>query len=523
MKFTKIKQYLAQVSSTFKRFPVAVGLLSFYTLYVILQECFHSELFDYRKTHIHVWLSLYPVLAALLSVVLKNLREISVGMGRHAAIFCHGALLVVTILMAIFYESFASLKFFHLAATIAFALFFGLCIFPTSKHKNEETLWNSLVQMEKSLGLALPVSIACWMLFAVYLLCVGALFGLKLNWKIYAYGATFCSLFMFPVLFLAGFPYLRDCEGTPAFSKSRKLLSNIGSVILLFYVLLLYAYTAKILLTWTLPKGSVVYVVSIAVLFAMIVWFSLYPAKFHPELKLQNRLQKYIPAALLPLLVLMTVGIGRRVFDYGLTVPRIYAIALNVWFYVALGILFARRIQKKIWWTSTTFGAVLVLLCLVPFDLNSSKRSYEVSRTHVNSARIGERTQATDSAQLDSLKQIKNFYYKTSIDAVLPVSPNRTSFFRLRTSVMLQSRNIRLENDTLFLKFSYDSASSTEFRIPTSMMMDSTQYYTSGFKNMEPLVIDNGDATLVLTSARFKVRSGKCDYFADVDGFVFLE
>ena len=43
---------------------------------------------------------------------------------------------------------------------------------------------------------------------------------------------------------------------------------------------------------------------------------------------------RWLPALVLPLLVLMTVGIIRRFNDYGVTINRLYLITLNIWCYI---------------------------------------------------------------------------------------------------------------------------------------------------------------------------------------------
>ncbi len=50
-----------------------------------------------------------------------------------------------------------------------------------------------------------------------------------------------------------------------------------------------------------------------------------------------------------PLLVLMTVGIARRISDYGFTVNRAYILLLNLWFYGVYIYLFAVRGRHVKW------------------------------------------------------------------------------------------------------------------------------------------------------------------------------
>jgi hypothetical protein len=84
---------------------------------------------------------------------------------------------------------------------------------------------------------------------------------------------------------------------------------------------------------------------------------------------------RWFPVLALPLVILMTVGIVRRLGDYGITVNRLYVLTLNLWFYavcIGLFVLKARRIH----WIPLSFGAILLLTSAQPMNYCEIVRRY---------------------------------------------------------------------------------------------------------------------------------------------------
>ena len=71
-------------------------------------------------------------------------------------------------------------------------------------------------------------------------------------------------------------------------------------------------------------------------------------------------LTRWLPMAILPLLVLMSVGVVRRFADYGITPPRLYLLTLLLWFY-AVCIVMLVVPRKRFRWIALSFVALLIL------------------------------------------------------------------------------------------------------------------------------------------------------------------
>lgn len=137
--------------------------------------------------------------------------------------------------------------------------------------------------------------------------------------------------------------------------------------LLSLYILVLLVYALRILIAWELPEGMVSYLVS-GVMFGYILCYTfLYPRIMDNTSRLSLIMRKIIPACMLPLLILMTIGIIRRVADYGITVERLYLITLLLWFYGVCIIVFVQSIPR-LRWIFLSFAALFLISSAHPFN-----------------------------------------------------------------------------------------------------------------------------------------------------------
>lgn len=105
------------------------------------------------------------------------------------------------------------------------------------------------------------------------------------------------------------------------------------------YFLILYAYSAKILFTWTLPQGWVASLVigfSVAGIFTYLLNYLLPAVHDTGILKAYRRWFWWV---MLPMTVLLFVAIGRRLSDYGVTEERFAVATTGVWL-LTMGLYF---------------------------------------------------------------------------------------------------------------------------------------------------------------------------------------
>ncbi len=159
------------------------------------------------------------------------------------------------------------------------------------------------------------------------------LLGVKIHPKVFTevnimIGGVFSTLF-----FLAGVPSIRDDSAAEEISYPRGLKLFACYVLLplsAVYLVILYLYAARIIINWELPSG---WVSGLIIAFSAIGIFA-YLLVF-PVSSTSGRAValffKGLFAALAPILVLLWIAVTRRIWDYGITHPRYYLIALTLW------------------------------------------------------------------------------------------------------------------------------------------------------------------------------------------------
>ena len=152
-------------------------------------------------------------------------------------------------------------------------------------------------------------------------------------------------------------------EGDPRGTKTTDALLNyILAPALLVYAAILYLYCLQIVVTWTLPKGGVAYLV-----FGFTI--ALFVVRALQELVVQRRYDWFfgrISLYALPPLVLFWIGVGQRVADYGLTDWRVYLLVCGAIMTVAVGLFAARRTGRYYYIAATAF-LLFLLTAYIPY------------------------------------------------------------------------------------------------------------------------------------------------------------
>lgn len=112
------------------------------------------------------------------------------------------------------------------------------------------------------------------------------------------------------------------------------------------YVVILYAYTLKILVLWQLPKGWVSYLITALAALLFIIQIIIHPVRLSHPSRLIRKFQPLFYWVLLPLLPLLYIAIYRRIADYGVTEARYFLILIAVFITGATLYLILSRKQQ---------------------------------------------------------------------------------------------------------------------------------------------------------------------------------
>ena len=151
----------------------------------------------------------------------------------------------------------------------------------------------------------------------------------------------------------------------PAQWKDRRFLNLVINYILtpalLIYAVILYAYMLRILIQWRLPDGGVAYLVGGFTGIALVCRLLEELLSTHHF----NWFYKYLPYVNFGPLILLWVGVVRRVGEYGLTEMRVYLIAVSAFLTLfSLMLLWPRT--RSFFRMSLIMGGVAILLTYIP-------------------------------------------------------------------------------------------------------------------------------------------------------------
>jgi hypothetical protein len=159
--------------------------------------------------------------------------------------------------------------------------------------------------------------------------------------------------------FLAGIPKnLEQLEGSTGYPKGIKIFAQyILFPLVLIYLVILYAYMAKILIAWDWPQG---WVSGLILGFATTGIFSfllLYPIREQAENIWIKKASHWLYVVMIPLVLMLLLALWRRISEYGITENRYIAIGLGIW----LGIIVIYFILSR----TKSIKTIPVSLCIL--------------------------------------------------------------------------------------------------------------------------------------------------------------
>jgi len=244
-----------------------------------------------------------------------------------------------------------------LLIAVALHLFVAFAPFSGSGEINGFWYYNKILLLR--LIITAIYSVVLYAGLALALAALDNLFGMNVPGKRYA-ELWIIILGLFNTWsFLAGIPEkLEQLEKSSGYPKGIKIFAQyILFPLVLIYLVILYAYMAKILIAWDWPQG---WVSRLILGFATTGIFSLlllYPIREQIENIWIKKASRWLYILMIPLVIMLLLALWRRISEYGITEGRYIAIILGFW----LGIIVIYFILSR----TKSIKTIPVSLCLL--------------------------------------------------------------------------------------------------------------------------------------------------------------
>lgn len=180
------------------------------------------------------------------------------------------------------------------------------------------------------------------------------------------------------------------------------------------YFIILYAYTAKIIIQWSLPEGWVGYPVIGVSVTGMLALLLVHPIRERAESAWIASYAKYFYWALYPLIALLIIAIATRIADYGVTERRYLVVVATAWLLgIALYFSFGRRKDIRAIPISLCIGTFLTTFG--PWSATSVSRRSQLGRLR----EILVREEVMVDGRLDSIRKRVDFERESEISDIV--------------------------------------------------------------------------------------------------------
>lgn len=362
------------IRNCWKRFPLAVCFVLALTTYLLWLVDANSSEDQKLQMVLGYYFSIGTLLSLSIHLWSEELKNRATGIAVQVvmqALFIADAVYLYNLSPE---RSLVEIGIAHGAAILA--LWLSVFFLSFLKEKNDIASWNFASYAVGAFITALVVGAVMTGGICLLVFSLERLFDASISWKCYTYILIICCVLLPLLLFLGMLP-----GGEEKHSRHPQVSEFMsGTIHFLFlplmagYLAVLYVYAARILINWELPTGWVSWLVVALMAGCIAIEFGLYPVRVQESKRIDEWTARWLPALVLPLLMLMTVGIVRRFSDYGITINRLYLITLNIWLYaVCIGLVVTKA--RRINWIPISFAILFMLTSVLPVNYASITRN----------------------------------------------------------------------------------------------------------------------------------------------------
>jgi len=379
MKLPSITRIWAEYKRTLQRFPLA--LISAVIATIVAIVLVEREELSKPPILYNILLSTIlaiPLLTALRLAVARGGSNLSRGWTMQAI----GVALLVVYAFATPSDMLRA-PLFHLFRFFAFGI--GCCLllsFLPFRHKGQGNgFWQFNRIMVFRIVLAGAFAMVLFSGLGLALAALDNLFGMEIpDQRYFELWILILGLFVVPFI-LSGVPEnLSQLEEVADYPRPLRVLGQyVLSPLVLIYFVILYAYIAKIIITWSWPQGWVGRLILGFSATGILALFVLDPIREKTETLWVKRASRWYCVILLPLIVVLFLALWRRISEYGLTEGRYLGLALGVWLAFTAGYFLLSR-SKSIKMIPASLCAFTFLISIGPWGMFSVSEHSQIQR-----------------------------------------------------------------------------------------------------------------------------------------------
>lgn len=306
-------------------------------------------------------------------------------------------------------------------AALYTALGVAILFLPDFKQRNMTSCWLFTADTFRVICVCAGIFLSLAAAAGVITYTIQLLFGVNVNhlW------ATLNIIFAFTLSMLLMLHYLPDSSLCGChFASFDKFLSatckNLMLPVAIIYATVLFIYGFKIIIEWELPKGVICGMVTglTCVVIPMIFGLQGYILNYPPgsrESKIAALAFKWLPIVMIPLLMMMSVAILYRIWQYGVTVSRLYVLTFNIWAYLVMGYLFFMK-APRMNLVASSFAIIFLAVSIVPgFNYSTLGVSVVQKKLVEELKKSGVKEFPITNAQLEKILESSDQEVKVSI------------------------------------------------------------------------------------------------------------